>query len=108
MQDKRRFRRLTTEAAVVLKTDHDIKTDLVDVNFTGIGVNTQEQLEDGTSVQAELKSSVCNDTVIAEGRSVHHEQIEKDNKHFCRVGVEFSRVDGRSMRQLINCIHTRQ
>jgi hypothetical protein len=107
---KRRYKRFNTEGRVILTpengTARSITADLIDVNFLGLGVNAQERIEPDVSVKSELEHRLWNESIVVEGKIKHAQEIKKLGPQLFRMGIEFTDVDQKTIKNFVNRIQS--
>jgi c-di-GMP-binding flagellar brake protein YcgR len=111
MQERRRYIRFTDEASVILKPENNslsnIKSDLVDISISGMGVFSQENIEIGTKVTFEIITKLWDGPITGEGKVIYVKQIARQDKNVFRVGIDFIKIEKETVKCVINAIQKR-
>jgi len=96
-KDRRKYLRYIIKGGIVLKledgTARSVKTDLVNISFTGLSVYAKEEIEPGINVQIELITKLTLAPIIAKGRTKYVTKAKKHDSKGFKIGVEFVDVD---------------
>ncbi|MCM8781176.1 MAG: hypothetical protein NC908_04560 [Candidatus Omnitrophica bacterium] len=79
---------------------------MIDICFIGIGVSAPEKIEEGTVVQSELKTKLCPEVIIGEGKVAHLTPLQKYGTVSYRIGIEFIEINKLKIREILNQIQS--
>ena len=108
MPELRKYLRYHVLGSAVLKpedgTSRNIKTDLADLSFLGMGVYAQDKIEAGSNVRFELLLRSWIDPVIGTGKVQYAVEVKQPTSRMFRMGIEFLDIDKRIIQDALSHI----
>ena len=108
MQEQRRYIRYDAEGNAILKpedgTSRNLKADLVDISYAGLGVAVYGKIETGIKVKFELITRLYDRPIVGEGKVKYLQELQGKDASIFRLGIEFTNINNEDIRCVINSI----